>query len=112
MGRSPPAMPYFLRPLIPGDLAELSQFLTAGFRTPSDAAFAAPEVLSWKFFDPRGRDAGDGPRSYVACDAETGGIVGHVGLCPGRFRGARLPRDGVSTQHIIDWVTSGTGRGA
>jgi hypothetical protein len=105
-------MSYVLRPATPADLPELSRFLTEGFHTGSDASFAAPEVLSWKFFDAQGGDTGESPRSYVACDSETGRIVGHLGLCPGRFRGAGLPTGGVSTQHIIDWVTSGPGRGA
>lgn len=97
--------------MTPVDLPELSRFLTEGFHTPADAAFARPAVLSWKFFEPRGCDAGDVTRSFVACDTGTGRIVGHLGLCPGRFRGLRLPADGVTTQHIIDWVTAGTGRG-
>src|SRR4051794_16465021 len=99
-------MRYLLRPMTPVDLPELSRFLTEEFHTPADAAFARPAVLRWKFFEPRGRDTGDAARSYVACDTGTGRIVGHVGLCPGRFRGLRLPADGVSTQHIIDWVTA------
>lgn len=105
-------MSYQLRPMTPDDLPELSRFLTEGFHTPADSAFATPEVLRWKFFDRRGNDAGDAPRSYVACDIETGRIVGHLGLCPGRFRGVRLPAEGVSSQHVIDWLTSEQGRGA
>jgi hypothetical protein len=105
-------MAHEIRPLTPGDLPELSRFLTEGFGTPAGAAFAAPEVLRWKYFDPRGDDAGDAPRSYVVSPEGVDRIVGHVGVCPGRFRGIGLPAEGVSTLHMIDWLTSGEGRGA
>ncbi len=34
------------------DIPELSRFLTAGFHTPPEADYAAPEVLRWKYLDP------------------------------------------------------------
>jgi hypothetical protein len=105
-------MPHDVRPTTPDDLPELSRFLTTGFHAASDAAFAALDVLRWKYFDPRGADAGDAPRSYLARDPATGQVVGHVGVCPGRFRGPGVRADGVSTLHMIDWLATGAGTGA
>ncbi len=107
-------MAFDIRPLTPDDLSELSHFLIEGFHAPADAAFAAPEVLRWKYLDPLGIEAGDAPRSYLGCEPSTGRIVGHLGVCPGRFHGAGLPAEGVSTLHMIDWLASvaGTGVGA
>ena len=51
-------------PLTLDDLSELGRFLTAGFHTAPDADFAAPEVLRWKYLEPRGEDD-EAPRSYV-----------------------------------------------
>lgn len=104
-------MAHDLRPLTPDDLPALSRFLTEGFHAPAGAAFAAPDVLRWKYFDPRGEDAGDAPRSYLAFAEGTGRVVGHLGVCPGRFRGPGLPAEGVSTAHMIDWLSSEAGKG-
>lgn len=91
-----------IRPLEPGDLPELSRFLAEGFGASADAEFAAPDVLRWKYLDPIG---GESPaRSFVACAG--GRIVGHVGVCPTVFEGPGLPREGVSTLHMIDWLGS------
>ena len=91
-----------IEPARPEDLAELSRFLTEGFQTPADAEFAAPDVLRWKLFEPRG--TGAGPRGFVARDG-AGAIVGHVGMVPGRFEGPGLAAP-VSTLHMIDWLGS------
>ena len=104
-------MVHEIRASTPGDLPELGRFLTGGFHAPDDSAFAASEVLNWKYFDPRGGDAGDMPRSYLASEAGTGRIVGHLGVCPGRFRGGGLPPGGVSTLHMIDWLADGAASG-
>ncbi len=101
-----------IHPLTSSDLAELGEFLIKGFHASLDATFAAVDVLRWKYLDPRGAEAGDLPRSYLAKDRETGRIVGHVGICPGRFHGGGLPAEGVSTLHMIDWLTSEEGKGA
>ncbi len=98
--------------LVESDLPELGEFLIKGFHAPLDATFAAVDVLRWKYLDPRGAEAGDLPRSYLAKDRETGRIVGHVGICPGRFHGGGLPAEGVSTLHMIDWLASEEGKGA
>jgi hypothetical protein len=79
--------------------------LTEGFGTPRNAAFAAPDVLRWKYLEPIG-DREPVPRSHVAREGETGPIVGHIGICPTAFRGVRLPGGEVSTMHIIDWLGS------
>jgi hypothetical protein len=107
-------MPHDIRPTAPEDLPELSRFLTDGFHAPADAPFAAEDVLHWKIFDGRGEDEGTLPRSYVAREEATGRIVGHVGVCPSRFRGPGLPDRGLATMHMIDWLagTSGAGVGA
>jgi hypothetical protein len=104
-------MPHDIRPLTVADLPELSRFLTAGFHAPPDAPFAAVDVLQWKYFDPRGAEAGAAPRSYLARDPATGEVVGHVGACPGRWHGPGLPAEGVSTVHMIDWLSSQAGAG-
>src|SRR5690349_5531543 len=105
-------MAHEIRPLTPDDLPGLSRFLADGFGAPAGADFAAPDVLRWKYFDPRGDDAGDAPRSYLAVAAGADRIVGHAGVFPGRFRGGTLPAEGVSTLHLGDWLTSEEGRGA
>ena len=125
-------MAHDIRPLTPDDLPELSTFLTAGFGTPSEADFAAPEVLRWKYLAPTalipvglGRDNDqreadnphdgpadadhdvDSPRSYIARD-QGGRIVGHLGLCRTTFEGQTISFDDgkVATMHIIDWLGS------
>lgn len=101
-----------IRPLTPDDLPELSRFLAEGFHATAGAAFAAVDVLAWKYFDPRGGDAGDAPRSYLARDPATGRVVGHLGVCPGRFHGGGLPAEGVSTFPMTDWLSARAGVGA
>jgi hypothetical protein len=94
-----------IRPTRPDDLPELSRFLTAGFAAPADAPFAAPDVLRWKYFDPRG--AGPEPRSFVANDEAE--IVGHLGLCTGSFVGDAVDSGEVATLHMIDWLSARKG---
>ena len=106
----PPALN--VRPTALDDLPELGRFLVEGFHAPPGASFAATDVLRWKYFDPRGLDAGDAPRSLLAREPKLGAIVGHVGVCPARFRGGALPADGISTLHMIDWLSTGGGAGA
>lgn len=102
-----------VRPTTPDDLPELGRFLAEGFHAPPGSPFAALDVLRWKYFDPRGLDAAaDAPRSYLARRPETGAVVGHVGVCLARFRGGGLPAEGVSTLHMIDWLSSIDGKGA
>jgi hypothetical protein len=86
------------------DVAELSQFLTAGFNSLPEADFAVPEVLRWKYLQDTGFT---GPRSYIARD-ESGTIIGHLGLCRTAFEGRAVTASGgqVLTIHIIDWLGS------
>jgi hypothetical protein len=93
-----------IAPLQPGDVPELGRFLTSGFGTAPDAEFAAPDVLKWKYLEPRPPD--DGPRSFVARDDE-GRIVGHVGIALTRFRRVGVGRRGdVAALHMLDWLGS------
>ena len=99
-----------IQPLTLNDIPELSRFLTAGFKTPTEADYAAPDVLRWKYLEQSGRELGgpaSAPRSYIARD-ETGAIIGHLGLCRTAFEGQALAARGgqVSTIHIIDWLGS------
>jgi hypothetical protein len=100
-----------IQPLSDADLPELSQFLTEGFHAPVDAPFAAPDVLRWKYLEPRGDSGGTVPQSYLARDQASGRIVGHVGICLSRFSGGNLPPEGISTLHMIDWLASADGAG-
>jgi hypothetical protein len=104
-------MPHDIRPLTRADLPELSRFLTNGFQAPADAVFAAVDVLGWKYLDPRGDEAGDAPRGLLARNAESGVLLGHVGVCPSRWHGGGLPAEGVSTLHMMDWLASEAGAG-
>jgi len=99
-------MVYDIACLKPEDLKELSRFLTAGFGAPLDSEFAAPDVLQWKYLDPR--PGFDGPRSFVGRD-ERERIVGHVGFSVSAFQsiaesGEAAPR--VPALHMMDWLGS------
>jgi len=102
-----------IRPLTLDDLPELSRFLTAGFHTPPEADFAAPDVLRWKYLEPLeltahgSNPSGGAPRSYVARD-NAGRIIGHIGICRTAFEGRATTVAGgqVGTIHIIDWLGS------
>jgi hypothetical protein len=96
-----------IRPLAPEDLLELSRFLAAGFHDTSDADFAAPEVLRWKYLAAGEAIGPEAALSYVARD-ESGRIIGHLGLCRTAFEGRALAAAGgrVPTIHIIDWLGS------
>ncbi|HEV3164604.1 MAG TPA: acetyltransferase [Isosphaeraceae bacterium] len=89
-----------IRPLELEDVPEVSRFLVNAFAAPADAAFAAPEVLRWKYLEPR--DDRNVPRSLVA--RANGEIVGHGGMTHGWFHVAAEPDRRISTFHGIDWV--------
>lgn len=91
-----------IRPLEPDDIPEVSRFLTEGFGAPANADFAAPDVLRWKYVEPR--DDRHVTRSLVALDE--GRIVGHGGMVHGWFHVSDRPDFKVSTFHGIDWISS------
>ena len=97
-------MPPEIHALQPGDLKDLSQFLTAGFHTSPDADFAALEVLRWKYLEPIGEDD-DPPRSYLVRD-ERSQIIGHVGICRTGFESDQIAAGPIATLHMIDWLGS------
>jgi hypothetical protein len=86
--------------LLPEEIPEVSRFLVEGFEAPPDATFAAPDVLHWKYFDPRGGPAV--PRGFVA--REGGRIIGFGAICPGTFHLGGDPAFEVTTMHGIDWL--------
>ena len=94
-----------IRPTRPDEIAELSRLLTEGFHTPAEACFAAPEVLHWKYFEPRG--SADVPRSYIA--VEEGRIIGHIGLTAETFVGDAMASGEVPTLHMFDWLSARRG---
>src|SRR5580693_1647462 len=103
-------MPHEIRPLTPDDFPDLSRFLTGGFHAPCDAPVAALDVLRWKYWDPAHEWSHGATLSYLARDVDTGRVVGHVGVCPTRFRGGELPAEGISALHGMDWLGGGQGR--
>ena len=91
-------------PLVLDDLSAVGRFLIAGFHAAPDADFAAPEVLRWKYLEPRGEDD-EAPRSYLA-RGEAGRVIGHVGICRTSFEGDAIPSGRIATLHLIDWLGS------
>lgn len=90
-----------VRQIEESDIPAASRFLLAGFSAPLNDAFAAPDVLRWKCFDPRG--GLEIPCGFVA--TENGQIVAYEGLCATRFVGSRLAYT-VSAGHGIDWLAA------
>ena len=87
--------------LEPSLIPQLSEFLAAGFPQQPVADFAAPDILKWKYFDPRETD--DAPRSFVAL--VDGEIVAHAGLCSTTFRRAGQSAFAVPAVSMIDWYS-------
>jgi len=83
----------------------LVEFLLATFRLGGDAPFIAPELLRWKYDDPR--PDWSGPRSFVWKDGEA--TVAHACMCPITYR---LPSGDVSGSYLIDWAAARTSAGA
>ena len=91
-------------PLVLDDLSDVGRFLRSGFHAAPDADFAAPEVLRWKYLEPRCEDD-EAPRSYLA-RGERGHVIGHVGICRTAFEGDAIPSGRIATLHMIDWLGS------
>src|SRR5271166_5198762 len=95
-------MTHEICPLVLDDLSAVGRFLRAGFHAAPDADFAAPEVLRWKYLEPRGEDD-EAPRSYLARE-EGGHVIGHVGICRTALEGDAIPSGRIATLHMIDWL--------
>ena len=90
-GIVPSIMTRELCPLALHDLCDLGRFLIAGFHAAPDADFAAPEVLRWKYLEPRGEDE-EVPRSYLRAKREVMSLA-TWGFAAPRSRGTRSPAD-------------------
>lgn len=83
----------------------IRQFLAKVFGVDADAAFLAPEIMAWKYWDRR-QDWTE-PRSYVL--EREGVIVAHAGLWPMTFGGAAGSARGIQ---MIDWASAKDSPGA
>jgi hypothetical protein len=88
------------RPTTPDDRPRLAAMLSDVFGSPQDSSLLAPNVMAWKYWEPRG-DWPD-PRSFVI--ERDGAFTAHVAIWPADF-GPSGPH-GV---HMIDW---GAARGS
>jgi hypothetical protein len=86
-----------MRPGRPEDRDELAEFLGRILKYPAGTFFIRPEVLDWKYFQPR--SDWKGPRNWIIKDK--GRIVAHVGAWPFRINTSRGSIDG---WHPIDWA--------
>ena len=91
-------------PTQPAEQADLLEYLVSCFGARPDAPIANPELMRWKYFQPR--LDWSGPRSYVLKQEER--IVAHVGFFPLTFL---LASGEVAGVHPMDWVTSLRGAG-
>src|SRR5436305_5467873 len=93
-------------PLEPSaDRAPLTEFLLEAFRLGPAAPFVAPDLMRWKYDDPR--PDWPGPRSFVWKDGDA--IVAHACMCPVTYR---LPSGDVSGSYLIDWAATRKSAGA
>jgi hypothetical protein len=77
----------------------LAEFLRSIFDVRPDAPFLHPQLLRWKYFEPR--PDWNGPRSWAVRDDS--GIAAHVGVWP---LGFVTPSGPVDSLHLIDWAAS------
>jgi hypothetical protein len=92
------AMVESLRAAAEADLPNISRFLLKTYPAEASGAFAAADVLRWKYFEPRLNWTAS--RSYLL--EKQGNIVAHGGLWPTQFR---LPGgQSVSSVTILDWA--------
>jgi hypothetical protein len=106
-----------IEPLREEWIPALSEFLRAHFCSPGDYCdFADPEVLRWKFLEPRasGRarllpspDPWKTPRCFVV--REENNIVADVGICTTEFTTCPGGEIHVPAVHMTDWLTSAQG---
>lgn len=83
----------------------LINFLLATFHLGPEAPFVDPDLMRWKYDEPR--PDWQGPRSFVWKDHDV--IVAHGCLCPVAYR---LPSGDVSGSYLIDWAAARTSAGA
>src|SRR5665213_3149975 len=85
---------------------ELSRFLGNGFQmTPRQRGILSPEMLRWKYFEPRGHWTG--PRSFIV-EAD-GKILAHIGVTTTEFVMAHDPAQTVPAVFPVDWLSSQQG---
>ena len=75
----------------------LTRFLLAAFQLPPGTPFVSPDLLRWKYDDPRPDFTG--PRSYVWKD-KAGEIAAHACLFPVTYG---LPAGDIRASYLIDW---------
>jgi hypothetical protein len=89
----------------PAARQSLIQFLVAAFGLGPEAPFVAPDLIRWKYDDPR--PDWSGPRSFVWKDGDA--IVAHACMCPVSYS---LPSRDVSGSYLIDWGAARKSAGA
>jgi len=89
----------------PATRQRLVDFLLAAFRLGPEAPFVAPDLMRWKYDDPR--PDWQGSRSFVWKDGDA--IVAHACLCPVTYR---LPSGDIAGSYLIDWAAARTSAGA
>ena len=89
----------------PAERRKLVDFLLATFHLSPAAPFVAPDLLRWKYDDPR--PDWSGPRSFVWTD--NGATVAHACMCPITYS---LCGGDVSGSYLIDWAAARTSAGA
>ena len=92
-------------PAEPAARQSLIEFLLAAFRLGPQAPFVAPDLIRWKYDDPR--PDWSGPRSFLWKDGET--IAAHACMCPVTYS---LPSGDVSGSYLIDWAAARKSPGA
>jgi hypothetical protein len=92
-------MPFQIEPVLPTEQNALRQYLMAVFQAASDAPFLDPDLLSWKYFEPR--SDWSGPRSIALKRGAQ--IVAHGGIFPVTFMTEGRE---VTAIHLIDWAAS------
>jgi hypothetical protein len=88
-----------LRGAVRADRDEVAAFLGEIFKFPADTFFIRPEVLDWKYFQPRSDWVT--PRSWIV--KSDGRVVAHMGAVPFRIPSSRGIVDGL---HPIDWAAA------
>ena len=90
----------------PSSRQTLVKFLLSAFQLPPEAPFVRPDILTWKYDQPRLDFSG--PRSYVWKDGSSE-IAAHACLCPVTYS---LPAGDVRASYLIDWAAARSSPGA